>query len=133
MAADALSGPAGLAAHLRTQVLGAPFTTKSLPLDIGYSDDIPAHLRRAVILRDRHCQFPGCRQQPAGCQIHHHTPRSKGGTTSLANCHLLCRFHHLIAVHQQGWRLTFHPDGTTTATSPQGRTLHSHSPPAQAA
>jgi hypothetical protein len=134
MAADALSGPAGLAAHLRTRLLGAPFTTTSLPLDIGYSDDIPAHIRRAVILRDQHCQFPGgCRQPPAACQIHHAIPRSKGGRTSLANCHLLCRFHHLIAVHQWGWTLTFHPDGTTTATSPQGRVLHSHSPPAQAA
>jgi hypothetical protein len=134
IAADAMSGPAGLAAHLRTRLLGAPFTTKSLPLDIGYSDDIPAWIRRAVILRDQHCQFPGgWRQPPAACQIHHHIPRSKGGITSLANCHLLCRFHHLIAVHQWGWRLTFHPDGTATATSPQGRTLHSHSPPAQAA
>jgi len=26
-----------------------------------------------------------------------------------------------------------HPDGTTTATSPDGRVLHSHGPPGQAA
>jgi hypothetical protein len=91
MAADVMSGPAGLAAHLRTSLLGAPFTTTSLPLDIGYSDDIPAHIRRAVILRDQHCQFPGCRQRPAACQVHHHIPRGKGGRTSLENCHLLCR------------------------------------------
>ncbi len=29
--------------------------------------------------------------------------------------------------------IALHPDGTTTATSPHGRTLHSHSPPASAA
>jgi hypothetical protein len=32
-----------------------------------------------------------------------------------------------------GWTLTCHPDGTTTATAPDGRTLHSHSPPTQTA
>ena len=25
----------------------------------GQTDDIPLHLRRLVILRDQHCQFPG--------------------------------------------------------------------------
>jgi lactoylglutathione lyase len=43
---------------------------------------------------------------------------------------LLCAFHHLIAVHQWGWTLTLHPDGTLTARSPdRKRTLHSHGPP----
>jgi hypothetical protein len=57
-------------------------------------------------------------------------PRSQGGVTSLANCILLCPFHHLIAVHRWHWSIRLNPDGTTTATSPDGRkTLHSHSPP----
>jgi hypothetical protein len=61
-------------------------------------------------------------------------PRSKGGRTSLTNMLLLCTFHHLIAVHRWGWGIVLHPDGTTTATSPDGqRTLHSHGPPARAA
>ncbi len=42
----------------------------------------------------------------------------------------LCTFHHLTAIHRWGWALTLHPDGTTTATSPDHtRILHSHSPP----
>jgi hypothetical protein len=42
----------------------------------------------------------------------------------------LCGFHHLTAIHRWRWALTLHNDGTTTATSPDGkRTLHSHSPP----
>ena len=43
----------------------------------------------------------------------------------------LCAFHHLIAIHRWGWTLRLKPDGTTTATSPDGRrTYHSHGPPA---
>jgi hypothetical protein len=134
-AADLLSGPAGLAAFLRTGLLPGPAGTASLPLDIGKAtEQIPAHLRRAVIARDRHCAFPGCRQRPAACQVHHLRPRSKGGSTSLGNLTLLCAFHHLIAVHRWGWQLTLHPDATVTAVSPDGqRTLHSHGPPARAA
>jgi hypothetical protein len=135
-AADVLSGPAGLAAFLRTGLLAAEFPPAvSLPLDVGNATPtVPAHLRRAVIARDRHCAHPGCLQRPAACQVHHITPRSQGGTTSLANLILLCPFHHLIAVHQWGWKITLNPDGTTTATSPDGkRTLHSHGPPAATA
>jgi len=65
--------------------------------------------------------------------VHHIIPRSKGGPTSLTNCILLCSFHHLIMIHRWGWTITLHNDGTTTMTSPHGRTLHSHSPPATAA
>jgi hypothetical protein len=65
-AADLLSGPAGLAAFLRTGLLPGPAGTPSLPLDVGKAtEQIPAHLRRAVTARDRHCAFPGCRQRPA--------------------------------------------------------------------
>jgi hypothetical protein len=61
-------------------------------------------------------------------------PRSDGGRTCLTNLLLLCTFHHLIAVHRWGWGIVLLPDGTVTATSPiDGRTLHSHSPPSQAA
>jgi HNH endonuclease len=134
-AADILSGPAGLAAFLRTGLLAGDFAaTASLPLDTGTSTaTVPPHLRRAVILRDRHCAFPGCRQAPAACQVHHLIPRAKGGKTALTNLALLCTFHHLIAVHRWGWTLTLHADGTTTATSPDGRKVfHSHGPPGKA-
>jgi hypothetical protein len=133
-AADVLSGPAGLAAYLRTGVLGASAAI-SLPLDTGTATDgIPAHLRRLVILRDRHCRWPGCHQPPAPCHPHHLRPRRKGGQTTLANLALLCVFNHLIAVHRWGWQIVLNPDGTVTVTSPDGhRVRHSHSPPTQAA
>jgi hypothetical protein len=134
-AADVLSGPAGLAAYLRTGVLGGAAAAVSLPLDTGKAtDSIPPHLRRLVILRDRHCRWPGCYQPPARCHPHHIRPRHKGGKTSLVNLALLCSFHHLVLIHREGWQIVLNPDGTVTVTSPDGdRVLHSHSPPSQAA
>jgi hypothetical protein len=129
MSINLLSGPGGLAACLRAATLGAPYTSLSQPLDIGRSTrTVPPHLRKAVIQRDRHCQFPGCHQPPASCDAHHLIHWSKGGPTALGNLKLLCKFHHLIVIHGWGWKLTCHPDGTTT-TSPDGRVLHSHGPP----
>ncbi len=130
-----LSGKHGLASFLRTGRLARPAASVSLPLDVGTSTDtIPAHLRRAVILRDQHCAAPGCTAPPSSCQVHHIRPRSKGGATSLTNMVLLCGFHHLILIHRWGWSIVLNPDGTTTMTSPDGKRIyHSHSPPAPAA
>ncbi|HUB38837.1 MAG TPA: HNH endonuclease signature motif containing protein, partial [Streptosporangiaceae bacterium] len=126
-----LSGPAGRAAWLRRRATGIPVATISLPLDIAATfDTIPVHLRRAVRKRDKHCRFPGCDLPAAGCEVHHIQPRKDGGRHALSNMALLCRFHHLVAIHRWGWQFTLHPDGTTTATSPDGtKTLHSHPPP----
>ena len=135
LAAETLSGPGGLAAWLRTGLAIPGLTSPSLPLDIGTATDlIPAHLRRAAMTRHQCCAFPGCEQPASICHLHHLVPRRNGGQTTLRNLVPLCGFHHLIAIHTWGWHLTLHPDGTTTATSPDGtRTLHSHGPPAQAA
>jgi hypothetical protein len=129
LAVDLVSGPAGLAAILRQGLLPEPFNSRSIPLDIGYSHDIPAHIRRAVLLRDRHCAWPGCRKPPAHCDVHHLRHKQDGGETSAWNCVLLCQFHHDVCIHRRGWRLVLHPDGTTTAYDPHGQVLHSHGPP----
>ena len=130
MAADAMSGPDGLAAYLRTRQLGVPYSGKSLPLDMGKVKGIPDHLRRAVILRDHHCAWPGgCDKPAAGCQVHHIVYRSRGGKTRLKDLVLLCHYHHQVCIHRLGWTLILHPDGTTEARSPQGEILRSHGPP----
>jgi hypothetical protein len=135
LAADALSGPDGLAARLRAALDGKPLAAVSLPLDIGAATEtIPAHLRRAVTTRHPHCAFPGCDQPASACDIHHLIPRARGGPTALPNLVPSCSFHHQIAIHRWGWELRLNPDGTTTATSPdRTRTLHGHGPPRQAA
>jgi hypothetical protein len=130
-----LSGPGGLASFLRRQQLGARgLGGPSLPLDIGYSDTIPAAIRHAVTLRDRHCRWPGgCTQPAAACQVHHVRHLANGGPTSVKDCLLLCFFHHQVVIHRWGWQLVLNPDGTTTAWNPdRTKVLHSHSPPALA-
>jgi hypothetical protein len=130
-AVDLVSGPGGLASFLRTRLAGARLAGPSLPLDVGHSAEIPAAIRRAVILRDQHCRWAGgCDQPAAACEVHHVTHLADGGTTSVDGCALFCFFHHQVAIHQWGWTVTLHPDGTTTARSPDGtKILHSHGPP----
>jgi hypothetical protein len=115
-AVDLLSGPGGLASFLRRRQLGARLGGPSLPLDIGYSETIPAGIRNAVTLRDRHCQWAGRCDQPAeACQVHHTKHKADGGPTSVKDCVLLCWFHHQVVIHRWGWTLILNPDGTTTA------------------
>jgi hypothetical protein len=130
-AIDLVSGPGGLASFLRRQQLGARLGGPSLPLDIGYSETIPASIRNAVILRDNHCQWAGrCNQPASACQVHHVKHKANGGKTSVRDCVLLCWFHHQIVIHRWGWTLVLNPDGTTTAWNPdKTKVLHSHGPP----
>jgi hypothetical protein len=125
-----VSGPGGAASVLRRNLLGKPLAGPSLPLDVGQSDDIPLHLRRLVALRDPHCQYPGgCDQPASGCEPHHVVHRKDGGHTSLPNLKNYCWWHHHVVLHELGWQLTAHPDGTSTIRSPDGKTIRSHSPP----
>jgi hypothetical protein len=129
-AVNLLSGPGGLASFLRRRQLGVRLSGPSLPLDIGYSETIPAGIRNAVILRDRHCRFPGCHQPASVCQVHHVKHKKHGGETSTTDCVLLCRFHHLIVIHKWDWSLVLNRDGTTTAwNKDKTKVLHSHGPP----
>jgi len=132
-AVDLLSGPGGLASFLRRRQLGARLAGPSLPLDVGYSSTIPAGIRHAVIMRDRHCRWPGgCDQPTAACQVHHVKHKANGGPTSLKDCVLLCSFHHQVAIHRWGWTLVLNRDGTTTAwNKDKSKVLHSHGPPAR--
>ncbi len=60
---------------------------------------IPPALRRAVLVRDRHCcRVPGCRNS-AFLDLHHIEPRSEGGRNVLANILTICGAHHR-AVHR---------------------------------
>ena len=132
-AVDLLSGPGGLASFLRRRQLGARLGGPSLPLDIGFSQSVPAGIRNAVTLRDRHCQWAGgCHQPASACEVHHVKHKKNGGKTSTKDCVLLCFFHHQIVIHKWGWTLVLNPDGTTTAWNPgKTKVLHSHGPPAR--
>jgi hypothetical protein len=131
LALDLVSGPGGLASALRRGLLDQPYASKSVILDIGYSATIPGAIRRAVQLRARHCEWPGCRKPLAWCDVHHLRHKRDGGPTSVTECVALCQYHHDVCIHRQGWRLTLHPDGTTTAHGPRGQVIRSHGPPGQ--
>ena len=65
-AVDLLSGPGGLASFLRRRQLGVRLGGPSLPLDIGYSETIPADTAtrdaaRTRITRPRHTGHTGHR------------------------------------------------------------------------
>jgi hypothetical protein len=133
-AVELLSGPGGLASFLRRKLLEDRLTGPSLPLDIGYSDTVPAGIRNAVKFRDLHCQWAGrCDQPAAACQVHHTKHKANGGKTSLTGCVLLCHYHHQVMIHRLGWTLVVNPDGTTSAwNKDKTKVLHSHGPPARA-
>ena len=133
-AVDLLSGPGGLASFLRRRELGVRLGGPSLPLDIGYAESVPAGIRNAVLLRDRHCQWAGgCTQPARACQVHHTKHKANGGKTSVKDCVLLCPFHHQVVIHRWGWTLVVNPDGTTSAWNKnKTKVLHSHGPPARA-
>jgi hypothetical protein len=126
-----VSGPGGVASFLRRSLLGKGLNGPSLPLDVGQTDDIPVHLRRLVAMRDQTCQFPGgCDQPAAACEPHHVVHRADGGRTSLAGLKTYCWWHHHVVLHQMGWQLTVHPDGSSQVQSPDGKIIRSHGPPA---
>ena len=85
--------------------------TRREVLDMGRAVRTPtAAQRRAVAVRDRHCQYPRCRVPAEWCDLHHVIEWERGGATDLAALVLLCRRHH-HALHEGGRRLVRGPDG----------------------
>ena len=104
---------------------------RSEPLDVGRRTPVvsPA-LRRAVIVRDRRCRFPGCERPSAWSEAHHVVHWADGGSTSLSNLVLLCRRHHRLVhtgfgLELQGSRPVFR--------RPDGSLLEDRAPPERAA
>ncbi|WP_026555733.1 HNH endonuclease signature motif containing protein [Arthrobacter sp. 35W] len=117
-------------AHLIPAVLG----TNGEVLDLGRSQRlVSAALRRALVVRDHGCAFPGCTRPPQWTEAHHIVPWACGGETSLANCVLLCSWHHHL-LHHTGWTAAL-VDGVPWFTPPlaldrlqRPRRNHAHNP-----
>ncbi|WP_175559117.1 HNH endonuclease signature motif containing protein [Sanguibacter gelidistatuariae] len=70
-------------------------TADNVPINLGRTQRLyTREQRRAIIARDRGCQFTGCTQPIPWCEIHHIDWWTNGGETSLDNAILLCSFHH---------------------------------------
>lgn len=94
---------------------------RSAILDYGQATrTIAAPLWNALVVRDRHCRFPGCDRSADWCEGHHVRPWTEGGPTRLPNLALVCsRHHHLL--HRPGWHARLLPDATFEVTDPRGR------------
>jgi Domain of unknown function (DUF222)/HNH endonuclease len=78
----------------------------------------PAWLKRALMKRDRGCQFPGCGGRRF-LHCHHIWHWIRGGPTELQNLVLLCSFHHRM-VHEFGWGVELGAPGTSRWYRPNG-------------
>jgi hypothetical protein len=58
------------------------------------SRTVPAAVRRALNLRDRGCQGPGCTMPPELCSPHHRVHWADDGGHDLPNLELRCSVHH---------------------------------------
>ncbi len=102
---------------------------RSSILDYGTTTrTVPANLFNALVIRDRHCRYPGCDRPPEWTEAHHIRRVLDGGPTALDNLVLLCtRHHHLL--HAPGWHAKLLPDNTLEVTDPRGN-VHTSDPPA---
>ena len=91
-------------------------------LDVGRrTRAIPTAIRRALLVRDRHCRFPGCANRSFlhGHHLHHWL---HGGRTSLDNLLTVCSFHHR-QIHEGGFRVSLTADNQVEVWTPDGRRL----------
>jgi hypothetical protein len=71
------------------------FDSPSEVIDVGVRERFfTGALRRAIQIRDRHCQFPGCDVPGDQCEIDHIVPYSKGGHTTQSNGRAYCKPHN---------------------------------------
>ncbi len=90
----------------------------SVVIDVGRAErTISGPRRRALIARDRHCQWPGCERPGSWCDGHHMVHWIDGGGGEIDNQVLLCLRHH-HKVHEGNWQLVKTDDGRLLPIAP---------------
>lgn len=90
----------------------------SVVIDVGRAErTIKGPRRRALIARDRHCQWPGCERPGSWCDGHHIVHWLHGGGGDIENQVLLCLRHH-HKVHEANWQLVRTEDGRLLPVAP---------------
>jgi Domain of unknown function (DUF222)/HNH endonuclease len=89
------------------------------PLSVGRKTrTIPAAIKRALLLRDRTCRFPGCDHR-LYLDGHHIQHWADGGETKIDNLALLCSSHHSY-VHERGYHIIKSEAGELRFLDPHG-------------
>ena len=77
-------------------------------------------LRHLTQIRHATCTAPMCRRPSSRADFEHNTPFEAGGLTCLCNGGPKCRHDHQLKQDPR-WKVTQHPGGTFTWTTPAGR------------
>ena len=108
---DVISAEAARRLACDARLIPAVLDTAGMPLDLGRARRLftPTQ-RRALILRDGGCAFPGCDRPPQWCECHHCVHWADGGPTDVGNGVLLCGHHHRL-IHTSRWQVRIAADG----------------------
>ena len=87
-----------------------------------------AKQRRFLVTRDRTCRHPGCSGSAGWADLDHVVAHGAGGVTDCSNLCCLCRRHHRLKTHADGWTHTMSDDGVLTVITPSGVTRVSRPP-----
>lgn len=104
------------------EILPIVLDGNGVPLDVGRANRlVTMGIWLALIARDKHCAFPGCKRSPIACDAHHVEHWIDGGETSVKNMVLLCKAHHTV-IHSTPWEVRINPhDHKPEFKPPPGR------------
>lgn len=110
VSAESLSGEAARRLACDAGIVEVEVNERGEPLSVGRrTRTIPAAIKRALLVRDKTCRFPGCSNR-LFLDGHHIQHWADGGETKLDNLALICAFHHK-SLHQHGYSIEVAPDG----------------------
>ncbi|MFT4469216.1 DUF222 domain-containing protein [Arthrobacter sulfonylureivorans] len=99
------------------EIIPAILGSKGEVLDLGRSQRFfNRAIRRALLIRDKGCAFPGCTMPAFWTEAHHIVPWWAGGRTEVNNGVCLCGLHHDL-IEQGNWTITVR-DGIPWFTPP---------------
>ena len=120
---DGLDLPPGVVRRLAcdAEVIPVLLGAHGEVLDVGRATrTVTVPIWNALVVRDRHCAFPGCHQPPVMCHAHHIRHWADHGETELDNLLLLCGHHHRV-IHHTPWEIRINPKDRKPEFSPPPR------------
>lgn len=96
-------------------ILGADSTV----IDVGRARRVVSpSLRKALVVRDKCCRWPGCERPASMTEAHHIVHWINGGRTVQQNTMLFCHRHHWL-LHEGGWQIVVADDDRVLTVPPR--------------